>query len=79
MTMPAATIMSAVIFTLGLLVSAYLMSAKSQVARYQLVNVGNGDTHRMDRETGAVSLCYSEGCVPLETISDDVVVWDEPQ
>lgn len=79
MAIPTAILASAIIVAIGFLSSALIMQSGRNVPRYQLVSVGNGNTHKIDRETGAVELCFEAGCVPLETITEDAVVWDEPQ
>lgn len=77
MTIAFAIVVSSMMLTVGLIVGSFFIGSKSVTPRYQLVNVGNGDTHRIDRQTGDVSLCYSEGCAPLETISSEGIVWDK--
>ena len=79
MQLTTAIIFSATILAIAILLSSFVTTSESDLPRYQLVNVGNGDTHRIDRETGIVSLCFSAGCVPLETVSDEEIVWDEAE
>lgn len=62
-TTPRALLVAAVLIALALMVAAWWIASSGP--RYQLVNVGGGETHRLDRTTGTVTSCAVDRCVDL--------------
>ena len=64
MTTARAVLLSAVLIAATIIGAAW-WSGKAQGQRYQLVNVGSGETARLDRQTGDLIQCKFGRCKPL--------------
>lgn len=62
-TTPRALLVAATLIASAMLAAAWWIGSSGP--RYQLVNVGGGETHRLDRETGTITSCVSDRCVDL--------------
>ena len=80
----ASIIISSLLLSFGTMMAAYILSSGEKSMRYQLLNVGNGETQRLDRETGTITKCadgecydLTEGPKPIGVLSDDEIIWDD--
>lgn len=62
-TTPRALLVAAALIAFAVIVAAWWITSGGP--RYQLVNVGGGETHRLDRTTGTITSCAADRCVDL--------------
>lgn len=66
MTTARALLASSLIIALALVFGAWWTSRPQPTDRFQLVNVGGGETQRMDKATGAILSCRDGACRPID-------------
>lgn len=66
MTTARAVILSAILLALAVMGSAWwVATSQAAASRYELANVGDGETHRLDHKTGAVLSCHDGQCTDI--------------